>query len=283
MKFSLIMGTVGRTNEIERFLRSLVRQTHNDYELIVVDQNDDNRLVKILQKWESQVSVIHVRSLRGLSRARNAGLELVSGQIICFPDDDCWYHPHLLAQVNDYYSRHQKIAGLSGRGYDDIAERSCGRFAKKSGEVNKLNVWTRGISYTLFIRSQFINVNNLRFDEHLGLGSPAYSGEETDFLLQILKIGGHLHYNSNLWVGHPYKNEGTNRALVSIGYHYGIGFGRVLRKHAYPNWYFFLIIGVAIIGIFSALLRMNLVQYRYNLATLRGRANGYFRHKIIHC
>ena len=42
-----------------------------------------------------------VESARGLSRARNAGLRMIAGDIVSFPDDDCWYPPDLLQRVAD--------------------------------------------------------------------------------------------------------------------------------------------------------------------------------------
>ena len=51
IKFSLILATVDRVTELERFLDSLDRQTFRDFELFVVDQNTDDRLVPILASY----------------------------------------------------------------------------------------------------------------------------------------------------------------------------------------------------------------------------------------
>jgi glycosyltransferase involved in cell wall biosynthesis len=91
MKFSLVLATVGRTQEVARFLDSLARQTYRDFELIVVDQNPDDRLVELLRPFELRFPIIHLRCERGVSRARNLGPKYVSGDIVGFPDDDCWY------------------------------------------------------------------------------------------------------------------------------------------------------------------------------------------------
>src|SRR5574340_342784 len=94
--FSLVLATVGRTAELERFLDALERQTCPDFELLVIDQNPDDRLRPILNRHRGRFEIKHTRSATGLSRARNVGLRLARGEIVAFPDDDCWYPTTLL-------------------------------------------------------------------------------------------------------------------------------------------------------------------------------------------
>ncbi len=76
MRFSLILGTVERTDELELSLAALDAQTHKDFELIVVDQNPDERLAPILAPYKDRFPLIHLRTTeRGLSRAKNMGLK----------------------------------------------------------------------------------------------------------------------------------------------------------------------------------------------------------------
>ncbi len=88
---SLIVATVGRTQELNRLLESIAAQSLTSLELIIVDQNADDRVKELLEDSEYPFLCFHVRSPRGLSRARNVGINLASGRIFCFPDDDCWY------------------------------------------------------------------------------------------------------------------------------------------------------------------------------------------------
>ncbi|MGA8056526.1 MAG: glycosyltransferase family A protein, partial [Burkholderiales bacterium] len=74
LRLSLVLATVGRTDEAARFLASLDRQGVGDIELVVVDQNEDDRLVPLLAPYRDRFTVRHLRSAPGLSRARNVGL-----------------------------------------------------------------------------------------------------------------------------------------------------------------------------------------------------------------
>lgn len=75
-QFSLVLATVGRTHEVERLLCSLDRQEGATFELIVVDQNTDERLAPLLEARKNRYPILHIRAERcGASRARNvAGL-----------------------------------------------------------------------------------------------------------------------------------------------------------------------------------------------------------------
>jgi Glycosyl transferase family 2 len=49
----------------------------------------DDRLDSALAQYRSLFPIVHLRSQKGLSRARNEALAFAQGEILCFPDDDC--------------------------------------------------------------------------------------------------------------------------------------------------------------------------------------------------
>jgi glycosyltransferase involved in cell wall biosynthesis len=82
------MATINRDQEISRFLAKLDAQTHQDFELIVVDQNSDDRLCRVIETYQNRFTIRHLRSsVTGASRSRNLGLREAKGDIIGFPDD----------------------------------------------------------------------------------------------------------------------------------------------------------------------------------------------------
>jgi len=84
--FDLVVATVGRTDELGRLLDSIAAQEYGPLRVVVVDQNDDERLAPILAGRALELE--HVRSPLGLARARNAGLEVLERDVVAFPDDD---------------------------------------------------------------------------------------------------------------------------------------------------------------------------------------------------
>ena len=136
VKFSLIMATLGRTNEVERFLSCLDAQTYRCFELIVVDQNPDDRILPFLQPYRTLFPIFHLYSEKGTSRARNVGLEHVKGDVVGFPDDDCWYPPDLLERVSEYLRERSDLHGITGR-VTDWEGTFDARFDRSSGLLNR--------------------------------------------------------------------------------------------------------------------------------------------------
>ncbi|UVQ02382.1 glycosyltransferase family 2 protein [Bacteroides fragilis] len=99
--FSLIVCTVGRSQDIlEQLLISLTIQEYSDFEIILVDQNLDDRLISLVEKYSNSLNIVHYRSIiKGLSANRNIGIKIAKGNIICFPDDDCFYDRTTLQNV----------------------------------------------------------------------------------------------------------------------------------------------------------------------------------------
>jgi glycosyltransferase involved in cell wall biosynthesis len=235
MRFSLIACTVDRTTEVEHFLSSLKAQRHRDFELVLVDQNPDDRLVPLLKTYEGVLSIVHMRERkRGASRARNIGIEHARGDIVSFPDDDCWYPPDLLEKVVQTLVTHPEVDGLTGRLTDSQGSTVMGRFDSRPGSIEESNVWSRGIEATIFLRRS--RVGNIRFDESLGVGSGTEwgAGEGTDLLLRLLADGKLLYYFPDIAVGHPPLLTRYNAKAWRKAHSYGCGMGRVLRNHRTP-------------------------------------------------
>ena len=97
---SLIVATRWRTDPLRTFLDSLVVQTFRGFEVVIVDQNSDDRLVPLVEEYRQLLHLIYVRSKStGKAAANNVGLTLFGGDIVAFPDDDCWYPHDLLRRV----------------------------------------------------------------------------------------------------------------------------------------------------------------------------------------
>ncbi|MGH7779999.1 MAG: glycosyltransferase family 2 protein [Candidatus Binataceae bacterium] len=275
MKFSLILATVGRVKDLERYLESLDQQIYRDFELLVVDQNPDDRLVPMIARFGGRFEIRHLRSERGLSRARNVALPLATGDAIAFPDDDCVYPAGLLAQVAALLEANPNLDGISGR---CLTERGTprGRWPESRGLIRKYNIFGRCISFTMFLRRE-LAAGIGPFDEALGLGAKtAWLGaEDYDYLLRAALRGAVL-YDPRVEVFHPALTAIFNEDDRAKRYGNALGFGRFLAKHHYPLVFVAFYSGRYLAGAVWNLAKGQVAKAHYRWTAMVGNFEGWF-------
>jgi GT2 family glycosyltransferase len=271
--FDLVVATVDRIAELERLLASVQAQTHRAVRVLLVDQNEDDRLEPVLQEQRS-FNLVRLHAQRGLSRARNAALEDISADLVAFPDDDCVFASDLLERVARRFAGDRALDGLTGRAVDDTG-RSSQSWAQDPAPLTRENLWNRAISFTIFLRAPLV-ARVGRFDEQLGLGAtaPWASGEEIDYLVRALDAGARIEYDPALVVTHP-DTRVSPTTLTSLGNRDGASVGYILRKHRYPKRTVGKMLIRPIGGALVALARRDRTEARFHLSTLRGRLLGY--------
>jgi glycosyltransferase involved in cell wall biosynthesis len=275
-RFSLIVATVERVAALDRLFASLAAQHERDFEVIVVDQNADERLAPLLARYAGTLDVRHLRAPRGLSRARNAGLAVARGAIVAFPDDDCRYARDTLARVAGFLVAHADVDGVTGRVHADPGERAPARFARRPHRLDRRSVYLGGMSCVVFLRAALCaRVGG--FDGELGLGarSPWAAAEETDYLARAVAQGAHLRYQPAIVVDHPGTRGALAAAHVAKGYAYARAFGFVMRRNGAPRTLWIALLARAVGGACIALAAGRGDLARYHAAVVRGRWRGW--------
>lgn len=227
---SLVLATVGRSAELQPLLRSLLRQSEVRYELVVVDQNGDDRLLPLLRPLhDAGVAVQHLRQAqRHAGRARNAGALAARAPWLAFPDDDGWYEPQTLSAAVAALHAHPGASGLVGHWVElaaaaprlDLA--SWRRF--RGGDASMV---------TLFVhRQSFLGWGG--FDERLGPGAWFGGAEETDLLLRSLALGAHWVHDAAVRVHHA--TDATRPLTAAERLRRARGTGALYARHRLPAW-----------------------------------------------
>jgi len=274
---------MNRTTELTRFLEHLEKQSYLDIELIIVDQNHDERLVDILEPFQTVFNIRHIRTEKpGVSRARNIGIKSLNGDIVAFPDDDCWYTEELLDKVIKIFREQTDWDGISGSMCDDEGGLGPGNFASAPGYINKFNVWRRANTNTIFLRRDVIE-NAGGFDELLGPGAGTCwaASEDIDYLLRIIENKHCLYYCPDLKIGHLDPARNYDSTAVKRGYSYGCGMGCVMEKHGYPVWFIAYYLLRPLGGSLLALATGRIGKTRYYWSVFRGRLYGWITSKSL--
>lgn len=100
--FSIVMPVYGVAHYLEKAIESIVNQTFRDFELILVDDCSIDGSLTICELYANKyknIYCIHHNENKGVSIARNTGLDVAKGKYIWFPDSDDFYELDLLEQV----------------------------------------------------------------------------------------------------------------------------------------------------------------------------------------
>ncbi len=226
---SLVCCTLGRRpRELARLLETL-GQSDLPKQVILVVQGEigSEDLLALVGSPAGIVSKV-MRTRPGLSAGRNAALPHVKGELVGFPDDDCWYEPTTLERVLEAFR------------VDDGAEVVCGDLLDESGMPTGPRGISQGLtmvplrrvpliasSATMFWRTAAV-VRIGGFDERLGLGAdtPWVAGEDVEIIARACRSGLRVEYSKGITVRHPATEAGS---ISELGFRsYGRGYGRAI-------------------------------------------------------
>ena len=123
-KATVIICTFHRGERLAASLRSVAEQTFlsDDFEIVVVNNDPTDRSAdeiidrmreENLQGLSERLKLVHC-PFKGLSFARNAGIAVASGQLVCFLDDDAIAKPDWLEQIWNVFNENPKVGVVGG-------------------------------------------------------------------------------------------------------------------------------------------------------------------------
>ena len=165
MPISLVVATLQRVSALESLLESLCAQNYPGLDVIIVDQNADDRLAPVQASFQNRLALRRLRSsVCNIAHARNLGIASANGEIIGFPDDDCLYPSGTLNHVAGAFAANTTLAILTGPAFSPQGRPGSGRWQLQSGPIDMRNVWTTVIAFNMFLRLDWL-VRVSGFDE----------------------------------------------------------------------------------------------------------------------
>lgn len=100
---SVIIPVYNVEKYLKRCLESILVQSWNDYEIILVDDGSTDSSAQICDSYAEKYEMIRVihKENKGLSDTRNRGIEQASGEYVYFPDSDDWLEPNTFSDLSD--------------------------------------------------------------------------------------------------------------------------------------------------------------------------------------
>lgn len=174
-KVSIIIPVYNTGNKLCRCLDSILAQSYQDYECIVVDDGSTDDSSTIIDEYairDTRFKVVHKEN-GGVSSARNYGLNIASGEWLVFIDSDDSLMPDHIASLMDAAT---DDVDLVMTGFRFMHPDKTTEHGYNIGKYIGIESIRKFISGTEFLRFQvpwdrtYRNKENLFFDEKLSLG-----------------------------------------------------------------------------------------------------------------
>lgn len=275
-KISIIIPTIKRKEELDKLLFSIQEQHYPNLEVIIVDQNKQEIVKPIIQKYEMVLNIKQYRvNFKGAAKARNYGFKKARGSIINFTDDDAELSTNLLMDIQEIFA-HKEMDALFGKVTDRENKRDILYFRKRSTKVKITNVYHTTIETSMFIRREAFEKIGM-YDERLGIGTKFGAEEGADLVYRMLYQKYNLQYIAKTFFYHANKREESN---YKRAYQYSLGFGGLTYKHIskykkiYPLLYFGAKVGKDFLCMILGRMMLNKEKARYHYAKMKGKKEG---------
>lgn len=227
LKFSVIVNTYNRGPYLKDALIGLSELDYADYEVIVVNGPSTDNSDEVLEGWRDRVKVGKCAHAN-LSRSRNVGIEMASGDVVAFIDDDAVPHPTWLSRLAGRYGD-VEVGGVGGFTIDNTGRRFqvkktlCDRFGNASFPNDYFDERPFCFSGSPFYPSLLGTNSSFRRSALHEIGGFdhvfAYLLDETDVCLRLVDRGYKIVYEPDALVFHQFAAShvrSTNRTARTL-------------------------------------------------------------------
>lgn len=134
---SVIVPIYNVEQYLQRCVDSIIKQTYTNLEIILVDDESPDHCGEICDYYahkDGRIKVIHQKN-KGLSGARNAGIEIAKGRYIAFVDSDDYIEPNMYEVLYNDIKKYNAGLSICNRYYEFEDGRRVERY-RQNGETN---------------------------------------------------------------------------------------------------------------------------------------------------
>jgi len=202
---SVIIPAYNREKTIVRSIKSVIHQTYENLEIIIVDDCSSDNTIPVIESFlqiDSRITLLKNEINQGPNFTRNRGIKQSTGRFIILLDsDDDWVLNTLEILWKKIITTDEKV-GLVYPGMNLIQTGMTRKINPKYRGDVFLKLMTQGVIgvYPLIKKEVFAKTG--LFDEH-----------------EILRKGGHQDYEMWIRIAHHYEFEYVNEPLLNHYYH----------------------------------------------------------------
>lgn len=217
---SIIVPVYNSEKYIRRCIESLLKQEYSNIEIIIINDGSSDNSLLVAEEYlpkDNRIRIINQKN-SGVSKARNIGIDNVTGEYICFVDSDDYVEHNY---ISNFYIGLQNDVDLVFQGLNEIhLDKSVRRIIPDQGyyqyaevlngiaDINKHRMF--GYVCNKLYKTSIIRKNNLKFPEDINLS------EDRIFALKYLKFVNNMQVVS--LSGYNYELQESGLTLKNRSY-----------------------------------------------------------------
>lgn len=214
-KISVIIPAYNTADVISRTLKSVENQTYKNYEMIIINDGSTDGTKELLDNYKKDKTniIVYHQENQGVSAARNKGLEICTGDYICFLDSDDTYESTFLEEMLRHLIKKESEAVYCG--YNYINKKNKVKSYKRACKENDLLYYLNGGSFhfsAMLINKNALLREQIRFDCSKPLGEDILF---TVMLLIKLKISC---LNNRCLFNYTYRDNSVTKTVKTKSY-----------------------------------------------------------------
>lgn len=189
--FSVIIPYYNKEKYIERCIASVLNQTFQDFEIILVDDGSTDKGCEIIKAQYGNKITLISQTNQGVSTARNAGIKVAKYPFVAFLDaDDCW-HKQFLEKVKVIIDNEENVK-IIGTHYSRDTHFLSNNYATIN-YFKFVNYFKSALRNTYFTSSSVV-ISKSFFDKNPAFNSNLKRGEDIDVWIRVVQSGGNAFY-----------------------------------------------------------------------------------------
>lgn len=223
--FSIIVPVYRTEKYLDQCVKSILNQSFNDYELILVNDGSPDRCPEICNEYatrDQRIKVLHKEN-GGLSDARNCGLDCAEGEYVFFLDsDDYWDDSHALRKVYDKIQIDscdvlvfvmKKLIQITGEYVNSIIDTSTLSLLEK-GKGNQLDLLMKSNLFVAsacdkVVRRELIEKYDMRF-------VVGQTSEDIEWCTKLLLIEPRISFLNESFYIYRIQKSNTLSTIISV-------------------------------------------------------------------
>jgi len=185
-KVSIVTAAYNGEKYLEESINSMLNQTFDDFEFIIVDDGSTDNTLKTLQQFtDSRIRIIH-QSNQGQTGALMVGIEQAQGELIARLDQDDYSHPKRLELQTKFMDANPKVVLCGSRFellYGDHLAPQKVLFCETNAEIKKIISRYNPFAHSaiMFRRDSYLQVGG--FDKRFVIGM------DYDLFVRLMEVG----------------------------------------------------------------------------------------------